>query len=56
MNSVIKNQETSFQEFIGVQHELKLGVLMHGGAEIGDLFDYFGEQFDGYLFSGLGWV
>ena len=38
------------------QEELGLDVLVHGEAERNDMVEYFGEQFDGVLFSRYGWV
>ena len=38
------------------QEELGLDVLVHGEAERNDMVEYFGEQFDGVLFSRFGWV
>ncbi|MHB1691679.1 MAG: 5-methyltetrahydropteroyltriglutamate--homocysteine S-methyltransferase [Thiomonas sp.] len=38
------------------QEELGLDVLVHGEAERNDMVEYFGEQFDGVLFTGFGWV
>ena len=38
------------------QHELGLDVLVHGEAERNDMVEYFGEQLDGFAFTGNGWV
>lgn len=38
------------------QEALGLDVLVHGEAERNDMVEYFGEQLDGYAFSGFGWV
>ena len=38
------------------QEALGLDVLVHGEAERNDMVEYFGEQFDGYVFSQSGWV
>jgi len=38
------------------QEALGLDVLVHGEAERNDMVEYFGEQLDGFAFSGNGWV
>lgn len=38
------------------QEVLGLDVLVHGEAERNDMVEYFGEQLDGFAFSGNGWV
>ncbi|MBQ5961742.1 5-methyltetrahydropteroyltriglutamate--homocysteine S-methyltransferase [Massilia sp. ZL223] len=38
------------------QEALGLDVLVHGEAERNDMVEYFGEQLDGYAFTGNGWV
>ncbi|GAA3580229.1 hypothetical protein GCM10022395_30920 [Snuella lapsa] len=49
---IAKEIETSvkFQEDIG------LDVLVHGEFERNDMVEYFGEQLNGFAFSGFGWV
>ncbi len=41
---------------VAVQEELGLDVLVHGEPERNDMVEYFGEQLEGYVFSGNGWV
>lgn len=41
---------------IRAQEALGLDVLVHGEAERNDMVEYFGEQLDGFAFSGKGWV
>ena len=41
---------------IAEQERLGLDVLVHGEAERNDMVEYFGEQLDGYTFTGNGWV
>lgn len=41
---------------IRTQEALGLDVLVHGEAERNDMVEYFGEQLDGFVFSGNGWV
>ncbi len=41
---------------IQVQESLGLDVLVHGEAERGDMVEYFGEQLQGFAFTGNGWV
>ncbi|MEC5159897.1 MULTISPECIES: 5-methyltetrahydropteroyltriglutamate--homocysteine S-methyltransferase [unclassified Janthinobacterium] len=38
------------------QEALGLDVLVHGEAERNDMVEYFGEQLDGFAFTGQGWV
>ena len=38
------------------QEALGLDVLVHGEAERNDMVEFFGEQLQGYAFSGSGWV
>ncbi|MDQ9169635.1 5-methyltetrahydropteroyltriglutamate--homocysteine S-methyltransferase [Oxalobacteraceae bacterium R-40] len=38
------------------QEELGIDVLVHGEAERNDMVEYFGEQLDGFAFTGRGWV
>jgi 5-methyltetrahydropteroyltriglutamate--homocysteine methyltransferase len=56
--------ETEYEAFIRAeiahavreQEALGLDVLVHGEAERNDMVEYFGEQLDGFVFSGNGWV
>ncbi|MGY1409837.1 5-methyltetrahydropteroyltriglutamate--homocysteine S-methyltransferase [Luteimonas sp. A611] len=41
---------------VRVQEEIGLDVLVHGGFERNDMVEYFGEQLDGFAFTGSGWV
>jgi 5-methyltetrahydropteroyltriglutamate--homocysteine methyltransferase len=41
---------------VAVQERLGIDVLVHGEAERNDMVEYFGEQLDGYAFTGHGWV
>ncbi len=38
------------------QEEIGLDVLVHGEFERNDMVEYFGEQLDGFAFTGNGWV
>ncbi len=38
------------------QEECGLDVLVHGEPERNDMVEYFGEQLDGFAFTGNGWV
>ena len=38
------------------QEALGLDVLVHGEAERNDMVEYFGEQLEGFAFTGNGWV
>jgi len=41
---------------IAKQEALGLDVLVHGEPERNDMVEYFGEQLDGFAFTGNGWV
>ncbi|KAJ3202479.1 methionine-synthesizing 5- methyltetrahydropteroyltriglutamate--homocysteine methyltransferase [Dinochytrium kinnereticum] len=41
---------------IHFQEQIGLDVLVHGEFERNDMVEYFGEQLEGYVFSGNGWV
>ncbi len=43
-------------ETIRFQEEVGLDVLVHGEAERNDMVEYFGEQLEGFAFTGKGWV
>ena len=38
------------------QEEIDLDVLVHGEVERNDMVEYFGEQLEGFAFTGNGWV
>ena len=38
------------------QEQIDLDVLVHGECERNDMVEYFGEQLDGFAFTGNGWV
>ncbi|MTC14755.1 5-methyltetrahydropteroyltriglutamate--homocysteine S-methyltransferase [Providencia alcalifaciens] len=54
------NYRTSISEHIKQaikeQELLDIDVLVHGEAERNDMVEYFGEYFDGYIFTQNGWV
>jgi 5-methyltetrahydropteroyltriglutamate--homocysteine methyltransferase len=41
---------------VDYQHKVGIDVLVHGEAERNDMVEYFGEQLDGFTFTGNGWV
>ncbi|MCW4472816.1 5-methyltetrahydropteroyltriglutamate--homocysteine S-methyltransferase [Xanthomonas sp. H13-6] len=41
---------------VRIQEQLGLDVLVHGEFERNDMVEYFGEQLDGFAFTGNGWV
>ncbi len=43
-------------ETIRFQEDIGLDVLVHGEAERNDMVEYFGEQLNGFTFTGNGWV
>lgn len=62
-----RNQEISAKDYdehlraeiaeaIRRQEILGLDVLVHGEAERNDMVEYFGEQLDGFIHTGNGWV
>lgn len=48
--------QKTLRETIRFQEEIGLDVLVHGEAERNDMVEFFGEQLDGFVFSGNGWV
>lgn len=48
--------EEQIQDWISIQEELKLDVLVHGEFERTDMVEFFGEQLDGFTFTRFGWV
>ncbi|UNH42074.1 5-methyltetrahydropteroyltriglutamate--homocysteine S-methyltransferase [Moellerella wisconsensis] len=44
------------KQAIREQELLDIDVLVHGEAERNDMVEYFGEHFDGYVFTQNGWV
>lgn len=59
-NVDIPSYRTSISEHIKQaireQELLDIDVLVHGEAERNDMVEYFGEHFDGYVFTQNGWV
>ncbi len=41
---------------IKIQEEIGLDVLVHGEFERNDMVEFFGENMDGFAFTGYGWV
>lgn len=52
-DTYIKNY---IDEWIEIQEECGLDVLVHGEPERGDMVEYFGEMLNGFAFSKNGWV
>ena len=50
------NISEHIKKAISEQENLGLDVLVHGEAERNDMVEYFGEHFDGYVFTQNGWV
>ncbi|MDR0219359.1 MAG: 5-methyltetrahydropteroyltriglutamate--homocysteine S-methyltransferase [Enterobacteriaceae bacterium] len=50
------NISEHIKQAINEQERLGLDVLVHGEAERNDMVEYFGEHFDGYVFTLNGWV
>ncbi|WP_019867870.1 5-methyltetrahydropteroyltriglutamate--homocysteine S-methyltransferase [Methylovulum miyakonense] len=52
----VRRMEHTIGFCVREQENLGLDVLVHGEAERNDMVEYFGEQLDGFLFTGYGWV
>ena len=48
--------QEEIRRVVDYQHRVGLDVLVHGEAERNDMVEYFGEQLDGFTFTGNGWV
>ncbi|GGJ08372.1 5-methyltetrahydropteroyltriglutamate--homocysteine S-methyltransferase [Paenibacillus hunanensis] len=48
--------ENEIREWIDIQEELGIDVLVHGEFERTDMVEFFGEQLDGFAFTKNGWV
>ncbi|WP_046214447.1 5-methyltetrahydropteroyltriglutamate--homocysteine S-methyltransferase [Paenibacillus wulumuqiensis] len=48
--------QQEIREWIEIQEELGLDVLVHGEFERTDMVEFFGEQLDGFAFTKNGWV
>ena len=48
--------EAETEKAVRIQEKLGLDVLVHGEFERNDMVEYFGEQLDGFAFTGNGWV
>ena len=48
--------EQQTADCVRVQEDLGLDVLVHGEFERNDMVEYFGEQLEGFAFTGNGWV
>ncbi|MFS0918768.1 5-methyltetrahydropteroyltriglutamate--homocysteine S-methyltransferase [Brevibacillus sp. 179-C 1.1 NHS] len=48
--------QAQIKEWIDIQEELGLDVLVHGEFERTDMVEYFGEKLAGFLFTKNGWV
>src|SRR5690606_34279556 len=44
------------EQCVRAQEQIGLDVLVHGEFERNDMVEYFGEQLDGFAFTGNGWV
>ncbi|MGX9721395.1 5-methyltetrahydropteroyltriglutamate--homocysteine S-methyltransferase [Stenotrophomonas acidaminiphila] len=47
---------TQTERCVRAQERIGLDVLVHGEFERNDMVEYFGEQLDGFAFTGNGWV
>lgn len=48
--------QEQIKEWIGIQEEIGLDVLVHGEFERTDMVEFFGEKLGGFLFTKNGWV
>ncbi len=58
INSVVYERyiEQEIATAIALQEQVGLDVLVHGEFERNDMVEYFGEQLEGFAFTGNGWV
>ncbi|CAK9882910.1 unnamed protein product [Sphagnum jensenii] len=52
----VKSIQGEISSVVKLQEELDIDVLVHGEPERNDMVEYFGEQLEGFCFSGNGWV
>lgn len=52
----VKAMQGYIKEVVDRQEELGLDVLVHGEPERNDMVEYFGQQLNGFCFTGNGWV
>ncbi|KAH8952025.1 hypothetical protein BDL97_09G062800 [Sphagnum fallax] len=52
----VKAIQGEISSVVKLQEELDIDVLVHGEPERNDMVEYFGEQLEGFCFSGNGWV
>lgn len=52
----IGNVKKKIKDCIKLQEEIGIDILVHGEFERNDMVEYFGEHFNGYLFTQNGWV
>ena len=60
-NDIPKEEYVDFNkkkiaEWVKIQEDLDIDVLVHGEFERNDMVEYFGEQLDGYVFTEKAWV
>jgi len=48
--------EAETEKAVRIQEQIGLDVLVHGEFERNDMVEYFGEQLEGFAFTGNGWV
>jgi len=48
--------QEKIQDWISIQEELGIDVLVHGEFERTDMVEFFGEKLDGFAFTKNGWV
>ncbi|WP_028562084.1 5-methyltetrahydropteroyltriglutamate--homocysteine S-methyltransferase [Paenibacillus pinihumi] len=48
--------DAKIAEWIKIQEDLGIDVLVHGEFERNDMVEFFGEKLDGYIFTANGWV
>jgi 5-methyltetrahydropteroyltriglutamate--homocysteine methyltransferase len=52
----LEAMRAEIRDAVARQEALGLDVLVHGEAERNDMVEYFGEQLQGFAFTGNGWV
>lgn len=50
------NVKAKIAEWIKIQEEIGIDVLVHGEFERNDMVEHFGEHLDGYIFTKFAWV
>ncbi len=55
-DAYVEFNQKKIADWVQIQEEIGLDVLVHGEFERNDMVEYFGEQLSGYLFTEKAWV